>query len=282
MNPTDTQHTVATDLAGVLVRAFAAVDDVLQDHYEHGYWMTPNLVAEELATKVAARIRNVIDGDGSRDLVGTLSQVADALGRHEPLDPWEVLAFRAPIDVRSHRVVLTDPPELSDDVRAVQARLLRRGVAVLSDETFRGQRTVELSSYVEEWAYEAARELLPGVDVAWVAQTPREIKPARSVSWRDKGENHIRVWIEVGPGEHVDDVLAAEDDESVVVLAYTCTPAAGAFGMPHHEPAGIYLERPVGDRVVVDGFSHDPIPDEDSLPSRSPEERRNARTGRPS
>jgi hypothetical protein len=190
-----------------------------------------------------------------------LHEAVDNLGHGETLDPWDVLAFRAPVDFRSHRVVLSDRPELSPDVRAAEADLLKRGIAVLGEEEFEGVRTVTVSGPDADETRAHVSERLPGVEfVDWAGDTPRCIRPVRCTDYRLKEPDHLRVWILVPPGGHVEELVAAETEEEVVLLALACTPASAAGGIPRGEPCRIYLQAPLGDRRVVCAASGADVP----------------------
>ena len=60
--------------------------------------------------------------------------------------------------------------------------------------------------------------------------------------------------------EHIDDIEVAEDDDCVVVLATVCTAIIGEDGDAVECPYHKYLERPLGERVVIDGFAGEPVP----------------------
>jgi hypothetical protein len=46
----------------------------------------------------------------------------------------------------------------------------------------------------------------------------------------------------------------------VVVAAMVCTPAAAESGNDIECPYHVYLDRPLGDRIVIDGFDGEPVP----------------------
>jgi hypothetical protein len=60
--------------------------------------------------------------------------------------------------------------------------------------------------------------------------------------------------------EHVDDIVLAEDDESVVVYGIVCTSVAGTNGRAWEGPWHVYLGQPLGDRAVIDGVTGSPVP----------------------
>ena len=245
-------------LAAELVRGFASVDALLQDQYDNTMWQTPDRVAAELTQRAAERLEHMEVVFGSDDLAAAsmlVSEAIDNLGKGERLDPWDALAFRAPVGLRSHRVTLRDEPQLSADVRSAQAELLRRGVVILAEEEFKGRRTVTVSSFVREWAEAGVAELLPEVTLDWAGHTPHRIVPAECQSWQRKADDAIRVWVTVREDEHLVETRLAEDEEKIVVLAFVSSPSDGGFGPPHGEPAMLYLDQPVGDRPVLDGSS---------------------------
>ena len=257
VTPDERELEVAHELAASLVRAFAATDELLQARYDGGLWATPDRVAQELEDSIAARLTLFTQAYGAgtmADMIAQLEEAIDNLGRGEQLDPWDALAFRAPVGFRSHRVVLSDAPAFSDDVRAVQAQLLRRGVAVLAEEEHRGTRFLTVSSYNRDRTA-LVSELLPDVQVDWAGRTARQIVPARCVGWRKKADDVLRVWIALHTDEHIDEVVAAENDDEVVVLAFACTPTAGSEGGWRSEPIRVDLDSPIGDRQVICGFS---------------------------
>jgi hypothetical protein len=60
--------------------------------------------------------------------------------------------------------------------------------------------------------------------------------------------------------EHVDDIVVAEDDACVVVYGIVCTSVAGSGRDAYEGPWRVYLERPLGDRMVIDGVTGSPVP----------------------
>jgi hypothetical protein len=58
----------------------------------------------------------------------------------------------------------------------------------------------------------------------------------------------------------VDDIVVAEDDETVVVFGTVCMSVVGEDGEPIDTPAYVMLERPLEDRTVVDGVSGQEVP----------------------
>lgn len=258
MTPAQTRY-----LADTLVRAFAAVDEILQRHYESGHYATPDLISHWLVEEVARRLSLfVLAFDDDVDLAaGLLDEAVENLGRGETLDPWDVLAFRAPVDFRSHRIVLSDRPELSPEVRAAEAELLRRRIAVLEEDEYCGARTITVTGPDADEARAEVESRVPGVEyVDWAGENPLSIGPVRCTDYRLKEPDHLRVWVLVPPGGHVEELHAAESEEEVVLLALACMPAHGGEGVPRGEPCRIHLRAPLGQRRVVCAASGAEVP----------------------
>jgi len=60
--------------------------------------------------------------------------------------------------------------------------------------------------------------------------------------------------------QHIDDIVVAEDENTVVVLGTVCVSVFGDEGEPVECPAHVWLRRPLGERTVIDGFNGEPIP----------------------
>jgi hypothetical protein len=60
--------------------------------------------------------------------------------------------------------------------------------------------------------------------------------------------------------EHVDDIVVAEDDETVVVYGIVCASVAGTDGPAWEGPWHVYLGQPLAGRVVIDGVTGSPVP----------------------
>jgi hypothetical protein len=60
--------------------------------------------------------------------------------------------------------------------------------------------------------------------------------------------------------EHVDEIIVAESDSAVVVLATVCTSVAGDAAFEYRGPAHVYLDRPLGDRQLIDGTTGQNVP----------------------
>ena len=60
-------------------------------------------------------------------------------------------------------------------------------------------------------------------------------------------------------GEHVDDIIVAEDEQTIVALAIVSTSWACDGSQPCEVPFHVYLERPLGGRAVIDGCGGKPV-----------------------
>src|SRR3954469_2182327 len=146
-----------------------------------------------------------------------------------------------------------DPPTFTPEVEAARATLLRRGIAVLFQETTpKWGSVLYVSSVRPEWAERAMAELLPGVEFEWRGETPRELRPRAIHRCCEREPGRLQLRVVVGSEEHVDEILVAEDDHIVAVLVTVCMPVAGPLGEQCDVPCHVYLDRPLGTRKVID------------------------------
>jgi hypothetical protein len=128
--------------------------------------------------------------------------------------------------------------------------LLRDGVILVRNDT----HAVTVAGGDESRVTEVvARVLGEDVEIDLVGNIAREIRPRTCLAYREREPRRLQLRIVLQRDEHVDELVFAEDDETVVVYATVCTAIDGEEGdecdVPHH----LWLERPLGDRVVVDG-----------------------------
>jgi hypothetical protein len=254
---------IASTWAYELVRAFVAVDNLLQEQYERDAWETPPRVAAQLEETILKRIDDMPLVFGPESMDGAamlLGEAVDNLGSGERLDAWDALALHAPVGPRSHRSVVGDPEPVSPAVEAARAELLRRGIVVVREREEAGEPVVEVTCADPEWPESAIPELLPGFTHTYLGRMPREIYPTPCLSWRPKGEREIRLWARVHEDEHLDEVVVAEDERQVLVEVFVCTPTGGSDKREHAEPVRIELRDPIGDREVVDLLGHRILP----------------------
>ena len=105
-----------------------------------------------------------------------------------------------------------------------------------------------------------AQELGAGVDVEIVGDLPRSLMPRRCVGHMEREPGRLQLRFVLRGDEHVDDIVLAEDDEAVVVFATVCTSATGVEGEAWEGPWHVYLDRPLGRRLVIDGVTGKPVP----------------------
>jgi hypothetical protein len=96
------------------------------------------------------------------------------------------------------------------------------------------------------------------VDVA--GELPRWHRPLWCVGQMEREPGRLQLRFVLSGDEHVDDIVVVEDDESVVVLATVCASTAGPSGDALGVPCHVYLDRPLGGRVVIDGHRDEPVP----------------------
>lgn len=138
---------------------------------------------------------------------------------------------------------------------ADRVALLRQGIVVVHAEAVKGGLRVEVAGATEDRVCEAvARQLGEETEVDVLSHVPRLLMPRRCLGHMEREAGRLQLRYELRSDEHMDQIFVAEDAETVAVLGVICTPADGRFDdcceVPHH----VYLERPLGDRVVVDGF----------------------------
>jgi len=99
-------------------------------------------------------------------------------------------------------------------------------------------------------------ELGAAVSVDIAGELPRRHVPRPCVGHMEREERRLQLRFVPRGDEHVDEIVVAEDDDCVVVYGIVCTPAAGS----RRRPVAVHLDRPLGDRVVIDGVTGSPVP----------------------
>lgn len=153
-------------------------------------------------------------------------------------------------------------PGNSRDIAASQRTgLLRAGIVLLEDQIGATKPSVVVAGAGEERVRLAiADELGAGVDVEIAGLLPRRLVPRRCVGHMEREERRLQVRFVLSGDEHVDDIVVAEDDACVVVFGIVCTSVAGTSGDAYEGPWHVYLDRPLGDRTVIDGVAGSPVP----------------------
>jgi hypothetical protein len=124
----------------------------------------------------------------------------------------------------------------------------------------RRRRIVVAAADADAALQEVMWALGPALDVEVVAPMARRLVPRRSTGYMEREPGRLQVRYSVARDEHIDDVVHAEDDETVVVLGTVCTPALACLGGRTDCPTHVYLEAPLGGREVIDGVTGEPVP----------------------
>jgi hypothetical protein len=88
----------------------------------------------------------------------------------------------------------------------------------------------------------------------------RRLVPRPCVGHMEREEGRLQVRLVLWLDEHVDEIVVAEDATTVAVLATVCTPETSDDRDCCEVPCHVYLERPLGDRTVVDGVTGRDVP----------------------
>ena len=144
---------------------------------------------------------------------------------------------------------------------ADRTALLREGIVVVeADSTPQGLQvhvTGEGHARVREIV---ARRLVVAARIDVLGDLPRRLEPRRCAGYMEREPGRLQLRFSLCGDEHVDDILVAEDERAVVVFATVCTSVAGEVGEPCEGPWHVYLERPLGDRAVIDGVLGKAVP----------------------
>jgi hypothetical protein len=153
-------------------------------------------------------------------------------------------------------------PDNSNDIADCQrTSLLRQGIVVLDAQLDGNSPCVTVSAPAPVDAEAIVREQFGAdVEVYVAGPLPRELRPLYCVGHMEREPGRLQVRFVLRGDEHLDDIVVAEDDEAVVVLATVCVSAAGPRGEACDGPWHVYLDRPLGDRVVIDGHCGQAVP----------------------
>src|SRR3954451_20348566 len=89
---------------------------------------------------------------------------------------------------------------------------------------------------------------------------PREIRTRPCVGYMEREERRLQVRFVLAGDQHIDDIVVAEDENTVVVLGTVCVSVFGDGGEAVDCRANFCLRRPLGNRTVSDGSNGEPIP----------------------
>ena len=90
--------------------------------------------------------------------------------------------------------------------------------------------------------------------------TPRRLVPRSFVAHCEREPGRLQLRLVLARDEHVDDIVVDEEDDRVIAFASVCSPTTGAHPEQMEGPFHVYLERPLGDREVVDALSGRKLP----------------------
>lgn len=143
-----------------------------------------------------------------------------------------------------------------------RAALLKDGVLVHSVHHHEAHPTqLFVTAPDEERALEAVSARLGAtLDVNVCGDAPREVRPRRCTGHMEREAGRLQLRYDMQRDEHMDEILVTEDDDRVTVLATVCSPidhdVGDTVGCPYH----VYLDRPLGERVVFDAVARAPVP----------------------
>jgi hypothetical protein len=160
---------------------------------------------------------------------------------------WKVSRMNQGIELISH-----------EDRVALAAQ---EAVFVLAARHVRRRTQVFVTGPDEERTCDVVKERLGGgFDVVYCGHLPRELGPRPCRGYREVEPACLQLRYLVHVGQSVASVEVVEDGDAVVVLGVVCLSAAGGSEDQVDHSYHVYLNRPLGDRVVIDAFTRAPIP----------------------
>jgi hypothetical protein len=142
---------------------------------------------------------------------------------------------------------------------ADRTALLRHGIVVIEVDS--DERRVAVTGHCAERVREiAGRQLGDDVAVDVMGDLPRRLEPRACIGYMEREPGRLQLRLVLGAGDHVDDIVVAEDERAVVAFATVCTSNAVPGGPECDVPCHVYLERPLGKRTVIDGTSGLAVP----------------------
>ena len=139
--------------------------------------------------------------------------------------------------------------------------LMRESVHVLSTERHRGRLHVSVTAPDDERARDLVRDRLGDEVDVWVCgDVPRVVRPRPCFGYMEREPGRLQLRYVNRGDQHMDHIFVAEDDDTVVVFAMSCISPLGEEGDAVDSPYHEYLERPLGDRIVIDGVTGEPVP----------------------
>jgi hypothetical protein len=90
--------------------------------------------------------------------------------------------------------------------------------------------------------------------------TRRRLAPRSFVAYCEREPGRLQLRLVLARDEHIDDIVVDEEEDCVIAFASVCGPTTGAHPEQMECPFHVYLERPLGDRKVVDSLSGRKLP----------------------
>jgi hypothetical protein len=144
-------------------------------------------------------------------------------------------------------------------VATQRVALLREGIVVL--EADGAPLRLVVAGAGEDRVHEVVRRLLGDTVVVDVfGHLPRRLETRRCVGHMEREPGRLQLRLEFRSDEHVDEIVVAEDESFVVVLATVCTSVSGDPTPEYEGPAHVYLKQPLGGRAVIDGTTGEAVP----------------------
>lgn len=143
-----------------------------------------------------------------------------------------------------------------------RAALLNDGVLVHSAHHHERHPTqLFVTAPDEERAVATVSARLGGeLDVNFCGDVPREVRPRRCNGHMEREAGRLQLRYAIQRDEHMDEIIVAEDDGRVIVFASVCTPIEPQLSDIVECPYHVYLDRPLGERVVFDAVARAPVP----------------------
>jgi hypothetical protein len=142
-----------------------------------------------------------------------------------------------------------------------RAALLSEGIVLVSVDAGESGLRVHVTGVDEERVHAAvAAQLGPDVEVRVCGRLPRELSARRCVGYMEREPGRLQLRYVLHGDDHLDDIWVAENDRRVVVLAAICTSVVGTVRDATECAWHVYLDRPLGGRTVIDGFSGELVP----------------------
>jgi hypothetical protein len=171
--------------------------------------------------------------------------------------PIRACAAAEPLSGGTVRCMGNEPGIVGERERA---NLLSKCIVIVSaDAVDSGLQVRATGADDERVRAEVAAELGPDVEVEVWGRFPNELSPRPCAGYMEREPGRLQLRYVLYGDDHLDDIWVAEDDRRVVVLAAICTSVVGTGGDGMEGPWHVYLDRPLGDRTVIDALTGEPV-----------------------